>query len=349
MDWRWTGMYPYRLAAQSKFRHTLVRSRVSPVPVCPLMLKPPSVDVKLKGERSHPFTSETSARSTIDPLGHALRGQTASAHSAVTIEPRVNFEANSRLTCANDAVSPSELKDDSGPPSHFVIVGAALLKKNPRSPDTQPNSTPIDDMVQMEHRKLLPPDLRRSATRFYRGGQGRLRDLKARRKAWIETEIEKVEGYTGERVAGFQYDGDDVIIKLKSRQPARPSRVQPHPIKHGQPCTSDAHAPSPNRISALTSADTYVNPSENCNGDDCQFQFPDSRNVGSGVRRDRMVEDPADVRPLDGNTMDVARRADERPVFGADASDRMTTVAEPAAIDGVLGTTEARGLDFLVR
>ena len=231
------------------------------MPVCPLTLKPPSPVARppspivvspnpvISSAPIHEPQNAPSIQPLADPLGHALRDQTVSSSLISVLSPRscvpnVPPEETGRkpLPPMEDVVS--------GVSPEFVVVGAATHKQSEGPGSERAAESAPDHMVQWEHRKLLPPDLRPS-TRFRYVNQESAKSRNIRRLAWITKEIEKVEGYTGEKVGGFRYDGDDVIIQLNRRlyyarqrhvqaahTPARPSQLE-----HRQAHISDTHSP----------------------------------------------------------------------------------------------------------
>jgi hypothetical protein len=332
------------------------------VPVCPVTLRPPPVEVESERERSHSSTPETSVGTTLDPLGHALRDQTASARPPAPLAPRTTTEHIRPPKGISDPLPLPVPEQDHNPTSDFIVVGAALLKKRPRTLDPEPTS--VDDTVQRQHRKLLPPDLRPGA-RTLPWSYQTFKDRKARRKAWIDKEIEKVEGYTGERVTGFQYDGDDVIIHINKRRhyggdhqsskPMKHHSIRPPPVERRQHQTSHAHTSCTNVAPALRpSTGVYASSSsDNRSGDARECQPEASADVGPDIADGGTIDDAANIRPppsdLQRAVNIIPPAAEGPPPSEVDIPDNMAALAEPTSIQGTLGATESRGLSFLTQ
>ncbi|KAF8524272.1 hypothetical protein BU17DRAFT_84871 [Hysterangium stoloniferum] len=194
----------------------------SPVPVDPYTLKPSlpssttpaSAPVELPPP---PPPKDLPPPAVIDPLGHALRDQAVTVRQPLQ-HPAQSPEKSPPLSKLKQPVFISS-QSPANPPTkspNFVVVGAASLKEQARSGDDH-SGTNQDAFVKLEHRRLLPAALRPSS-HFHYENRARANERKDRRKEWIRKEIEKIEGYTGEKVRGFRYDGDDVIIEINRRE-----------------------------------------------------------------------------------------------------------------------------------
>ncbi|KAF8591300.1 hypothetical protein K439DRAFT_1627025 [Ramaria rubella] len=205
----------------------------SSVPVCSRTLKPPSAPPKPSspstripslslppdsgcdgGNTSEP--SQTTQCASMDPLGHALRDQAVFSRlpDPATSTPKIPVRSHTSAPPNPRAHSPTGPENMASGPSDFVVVGAALAKDHPVPRSLEVHEAVPEETVQREHRKLLPQDLRPSYQFQHGNLKESAKDRKLRRLNWIHNEIEKVEGYTGEKVAGFQYDGDDIIIHV---------------------------------------------------------------------------------------------------------------------------------------
>lgn len=152
-----------------------------------------------------------------DPLGHALRDQTAVACQLAPSPPPppVQLLKERSLCSPRRDVSPIANGDD-GP--NIAVVGAALLKEHPLS---ILGETSVSG-GQTEHRKLLPPGLR-----------GRRTNQK--RKDYLNSQIEYVEGYTGEKYVGHRYEGNYVVITVgRKRKPSNWTVPQTKQMEHQQ-------------------------------------------------------------------------------------------------------------------
>jgi hypothetical protein len=331
--------------------------RVSPVPVCPLTLKPlNSVPPSAQAPQQQHVPDK---HVHVDPLGHALRDQTISARESNVLKPNAPVHTQSHVPKEKGhEYAPPMPDDDPGITSNFVVVGAAT-RKEPEGPTSEraAESGP-DDKVQWEHRKLLPPDLRPSVE-FRFGGREAAKDRKLRRLTWITKEIEKVEGYTGEKVGGFKYDGDDVIISLnkamyyarRRNEQAKHLPARPAQLDHGR--ARDSHVsstvsrseptPNPSHSSKASQESRVKNP--------VSLQSQVSVKSGSSTTTTTNASTTAANAPLPHSSSHIAPNAlspNEATPSAAAFRNQTSTVVESAVRSSEVAI-QTRGLGFLER
>jgi hypothetical protein len=346
------------------------------VSASPLTLRPPSPVIPGEPITQDPEPQEfPSEKPLLDPLGHALRDQTVSAYLSSTVTPKSSVHTHAAKDTGHEVSAhlsstatpkpsvpghaPKETEDEALPPtqgiptgvmSDFVVVGAATHKAS-EGPGSEgvAEFTP-DRTVPREHRKLLPIDLRPS-TKFRSNKEG-AKSRSVRRLAWITKEIEKVEGYTGEKVGGFRYDGDDVIIQL--RNAARYKRKQEMFLSSKPPQDRRkpglSHTPSPRSNTTL-----IAGPSRNAFGNThpkgpTLSLSEDSANISRGTTAGGAIAASADVPDPDSSWQSTKNTpsSDKAAAPVLDVLAQKATLTDSAAINDC-SFVQARGLGFLER
>ena len=319
------------------------------MPVCPLTLRPPS-QVITNAQINQPQRASTK-EPPVDLLGHALHDQLLSSGLSSTSGFKSFAHTQVDTPKPNGHESLPQLPDsEARVTSDFTVVGAATLKKR-EDTASEPAAASSDKTIQWEHRKLLPSDLRPGA-QYRHINKETARDRKARRLVWITKEIEKVEGYTGEKVGGFRYDGDDIIICLSKtvyyarRRLVQARKVPPNTQPLGSSQFRTSNAPSPPRSLKLTRttqpSGTQENPPED----------PHSRapiNIRSGTFAGGTSTIAADV-PIPPSDSMVVKHASppSEPSGPTHVLDQAPTLNESTIRDSE-SITQARGLGFLER
>ncbi|KAF8521009.1 hypothetical protein JB92DRAFT_2892419 [Gautieria morchelliformis] len=328
---------------------------VSPVPVCPLTLKPIN-SVPPSAQALQP-QHVPGKQAYADPLGHALRDQTISARVSNVLKPNAPVHTQTHVPKEKGReYAPPMPDDDPGVTSNFVVVGAAT-RKEPEGPSSERAAESAPDEVQWEHRKLLPPDLRPS-TQFRRGSREAAKDRKSRRLAWITKEIEKVEGYTGEKVGSFKYDGDHVIIYLSKAvyyarrrdEQARDLPERPAQLDHGQ--AHDSHASS-----TVSRSEPTLIPSHSAKASQkSRVKNPVplhpqiSVKLGSSTASANASTTAANAQlPHSSSHMAPNALSSNEPTSSAAASRNRTSTVVESAVGNSEVAIQARGLGFLER
>lgn len=185
-------------------------ARASEVPIDPVTLKPPNPT-----QDNNQVSTNSISTSGSDLLGHALRDQDVILRQSSTYtEPAIQPGAPDVTRLMNVDRCTTLVEPPSEENAEFVTVGAAIKSTPCHDDHPGPSSSPLK-----EYRRLIPLDLR-IYQQFGHKFKYRLQepaDRRRRRMEWIQKEIEKIEGYTGEKVVGYRYDRNDVIINLKSK------------------------------------------------------------------------------------------------------------------------------------
>ncbi|GJJ14962.1 hypothetical protein Clacol_009232 [Clathrus columnatus] len=208
----------------------------SKIPLDPTILNRPSSESVSETPQLSPPSGNPNcnANSGVDLLGHALRDQTV-RQSLAAIEPVVPpaIPNVTRLMNVDRSVTPLEISSDEH--SEYPVVGVAVKNTTSRDDPAGGKSSP------QEYRRLIPLDLRIYQQSENKPGY-RLHepvDRRRRRIEWIQKEIEKIEGYTGEKVIGYKYDRNVVVITLKTAR----SKNTPVQTINSQPGRSTPTAP----------------------------------------------------------------------------------------------------------
>lgn len=323
------------------------------MPVCPVTLRPPNpVTPSDTGTQDiKPQQKNPDPKPRVDPLGHALRDQRTSAYLSSTATPQPSVQTTKDN--GNEVLPPIQ-GIHTGTLSDFVVVGAATRKpsEGPGS-EAVPEHTP-DHTVQREHRKLLPLELRPSTR--WPSDKKSAKNRKLRRLAWITKEVEKVEAYTGEKVAGFRYDGDDVIIQLisrssrayRKRKQASHLASQPSQLDRAQPGISHTPSPRPN-------AKLVVGPSWNDSGE-CHARDPirplsqDSVNTAPGMIGGEAITIAGGVTVADPSSHSIKTAAtSNEATISTLGSPKQSTILNDGVIKDCRSAFQGRGLGFLER
>ena len=323
------------------------------MPVCPLTFRPLSHG--FSGAQIHQPQRAPSKQPHVDLLGHALHDQLVSSRLSSTsvLKSSVHTQADTPRKNGHKSL-PLIPDDDARMVSDFTIVGAATRKGPESSGVERAAEAASDDTIQWDHRKLLPPDLRPS-TQYRYASRECSRDRKARRIVWIAKEIEKVEGYTGEKVGGFRYDGDDIIIQLskavyyarRRKEHANEKPASLPQMAHRHPRTS--HAPPTAPKATRTISPPPIASRETYTGDPILSRSRTSVSLGSGTTACGTSTDAADF-PAPALNSQVTKNVSLPSEGSASASvlDRTSTLVVSTNRDSE-AVTQTRGLGFLER